>query len=423
MNSTSSFLGKISKKDSILANLFWGAFTIYSIMVAYAGTANPNYNKAQAIQLISLAIMLPTLFMLIRFEIKNGYLKMLYICYLFWLLYILVSGYSEWSNYGKFKKFLFNPVIGLVYLAPLVMLFPLKISMIKKLFIVIAVFGIAYLILDLIFFKNLLIPNRTDRISQGVVESFADVCFSCGFLLFTFGYHTKKINLIAFIALFASLLFATIQARRGLIFMFSLMFLISYIIFILSSKRKLIIIYFSILLLIISAFYITSSYKLRSSNLFGFLMDRGNEDTRSGVETYFYDDMKTQDWIIGRGVYGSYFAPKIEENQETNNRDLIETGYLHIILKGGLISLCLFLLIALPAVIKGLFYSKNNLSKAAAIWVCMALLNSYPTIQNVFNLNYLLVWICISICYSKEIRRLNEKELIQEFQTLKPKLN
>ena len=118
--------------------------------------------------------------------------------------------------------------------------------------------------------------------------------------------------------------------------------------------------------------------------------------------------MKTKDWIIGRGSDGEYFCPDIEENQLTDYRNTIETGYLQTILKGGLISLILFLLIAIPAIIKGIFFSKNTLSKAAGIWILMNIINSYPTVVNGFDLPYLLVWISIGICYSQQIRNMPE---------------
>jgi hypothetical protein len=150
-------------------------------------------------------------------------------------------------------------------------------------------------------------------------------------------------------------------------------------------------------------------------------LERGDEDTRSAVEIYFYDDMKTKDWIIGKGINGEYFAPDIEKEQLTNYRSNIETGYLQTILKGGLISLGLFILIAVPALLKGIFYSRNILSKAAGIWILMALINSYPSTVNTFTLRYLLVWISIGICYSKEIRQMENsyiKDIINPIQVL-----
>jgi hypothetical protein len=172
---------------------------------------------------------------------------------------------------------------------------------------------------------------------------------------------------------------------------------------------------------IVSALYINGVYRPHNNHLFGYLLERGDEDTRSAVEIYFYDDMKTKDWIIGKGINGEYFAPDIEKEQLTNYRSNIETGYLQTILKGGLISLGLFILIAVPALLKGIFYSRNILSKAAGIWILMALINSYPSTVNTFTLRYLLVWISIGICYSKEIRQMENsyiKDIINPIQVL-----
>ena len=140
-------------------------------------------------------------------------------------------------------------------------------------------------------------------------------------------------------------------------------------------------------------------------------MERGKEDTRGGVEEYFYSDMKTQDWIIGRGIDGKYYCPDVRQEVITNYRGVIETGYLQTILKGGLISLGLFLLIAIPAIFKGLFHSKNLLSRGAAIWILYVLICSYPAVINTFTLRYLLVWIAIGICYSPKIRNEPDKDI------------
>jgi len=46
------------------------------------------------------------------------------------------------------------------------------------------------------------------------------------------------------------------------------------------------------------------------------------EDTRSGVEICFYQDMGIKDWIIGRGMIGEYFCPGIDPNEVTSYRGL-----------------------------------------------------------------------------------------------------
>ncbi|MGN6298362.1 MAG: hypothetical protein ACTHM7_16345, partial [Ginsengibacter sp.] len=98
---------------------------------------------------------------------------------------------------------------------------------------------------------------------------------------------------------------------------------------------------------------------------------------------------------------------------DTDYRSLIETGYLQIILKGGLVRLILLLLILVPAVILGLFFSNNLLSKAAAIWILIALISLYPATVESFELQYIIVWISVGICYSKVIRRLPERQITE----------
>jgi hypothetical protein len=198
---------------------------------------------------------------------------------------------------------------------------------------------------------------------------------------------------------------------------------IAYLLYVFHSKLKFLIIYLTLLIALFGAVYISGLYKPTDNRFFGFLVDRGNEDTRSMVEIYFHDDMKANDWIIGRGTDGRYFAPNIEENQVTNYRHTIETGYEQTILKGGFISIGLFLLMAVPAIILGLFYSKNILSKVAAIWIFMSQINSYPATVNAFTLQYLLVWVSIGICYSKEIRKMRENDVKNIFHELQGLVN
>jgi hypothetical protein len=84
--------------------------------------------------------------------------------------------------------------------------------------------------------------------------------------------------------------------------------------------------------------------------------------------------MKTEDWVIGRGMLGQYYCPGVDEatfqNSYTDYRNMIETDYLNIILKGGLISLGLVLLITIPAAIKGIFYSKTYFQKLPEYGFC-----------------------------------------------------
>lgn len=339
---------------------------------------------------------------------------MVYVIYCCWLFFLILKGLKLLLDYNYLKTFLFDPTYGgMLYFAPLLALFPKQPVFYKKLIDIIFIFCIIYLIYDIIFLRNLLDPDWENLQSLGIVELSSDLSFPCGFILLTYKYHSNKKKIFAIITIVLTLLFSVIRARRGLILMTSSIIITSYLLYFFTSKKKALIVYLSIFAISLSAIYALAMYK-PNKNIFGPIMERGAEDTRTGVELYFYADMKLKDWIAGRGINGEYFCPDIEKDALTNYRNVIETGYLQIILKGGLISLALLLLIIIPAIFLGLFYSKNIFSKAAGIWIFLALISLYPATVNTFTLRYLLVWVCVGICYTKSIRDLSDDK-IQEF--------
>ncbi|MBL7935123.1 MAG: hypothetical protein JNM51_04860 [Bacteroidia bacterium] len=119
--------------------------------------------------------------------------------------------------------------------------------------------------------------------------------------------------------------------------------------------------------------------------------------------------MSTQDIIYGKGFYGTYYAPTIEE--DVDYRTIIESGYLQTILKGGILNLGLFLLIALPAAYLGIMKSNNAIAQAAGFIIVLWLIDMFPWGMPALNIRYILVWICIGMCYSKEICNLSETEI------------
>lgn len=395
-------------------NIFWIGIIINILGYILSRTGYVNFIVCQSLQIIGIILILITSINLIKFKIDDQYLQVIYFLYCSWLFILVLKGFR--FNYDFLKSFLFNLGFGgIIYFVPLILLFPRNLLFYKKTFDCIILLGILYVAFDILALKALLNSDRSSLDSQAIVELSTDLSLPAGFILLTSAYHSNKKRLIAVGVVALTLFFAIIRARRSLILMTSEIIISSYILYLFSSKRKLLNIFIPILLTLVVSIYATSAYK-PENGIFGYLIERGKEDTRTGVELYFYDDMKTKDWILGRGINGEYFCPDIEPNQVTNYRDVIETGYLQIILKGGIISLGLLLLITIPAIIKGLFYSKNILSKAAAIWIMLALLSLYPIIVTAFTLRYLLVWISIGICYSKKIRQIPEDVMRKYFQ-------
>jgi hypothetical protein len=292
----------------------------------------------------------------------------------------------------------------LVYFVPLIILFPKNLGYYKKIFDVIIVFGLFFFISDALYIRELLERSLETR---DVIETLAwDLGLPCGFILLTYKYHSSIRKIFALMVIIVALLFSIYQARRGLSVILIATLIFSFFLYLSSTKQKILVIYLFTLLASLGFLYANKIYNINNNKLLNFIAQRGEEDTRTGVEIYFYNDMQTKDWIIGRGMNGQYYCPGIDD--ETDYRTLIETGYLQIILKGGLVRLVLYLLIMIPAVFLGIFSSKNILSKAAACWILITLISLYPATVESFDLQYIIVWVSVGICYSKKIRNYSD---------------
>ena len=402
----------ISERKNRLLSIFWIAFIIFLTLSILSGFNLINQKLADysrfllAIGLLSIGVQL------LKFSGKNVYLQFLFFIYFIWQLYILERGGLTF-NFKTFVTTLLEPSGYLTYLAPLIVLFPANLNFYKKLFEIIFVAGIIFLCIDTLFIKYLI--DRSFE-TQNVIEVFAILSIPSGFFLLTYKYHSFRKNIIMVGVMIISLLFSIYKGRRGLSTI-TLGILISiYFMYLIETKRKIAVLYFSVLFIILGAFKFSDNYRLGQNKLLSFMLQRGEVDTRTGVELYFYADMDPTDWIIGKGFSGKYFCPNVDRDQVTNYRNYIETGYLNIILRGGIVSLTLYLLILFPAAVLGLFLSKNMLSKAAGIWIIISILELYPTSIAGFDLNFLIVWICVGIGYSKQVRNLTDQYLTDFFK-------
>lgn len=398
---------EINKQIRVL-NLFWIGFFFYSIAQAAGVSEYISFKFAQAIQSVGLVLMVVASVNLVKFKITDKYLKAVFTFYFIWLISIIIRGINIFSSYDSGKGFLFGT--GLTYLTPLVLLFPKNFTFYRKLFDAIIILGISYLVLDAIFIKKLL-TRGDDLVSQRLSEFVTEISLPVGFILLTYFYHSTKRNLLSIGIIVITLLVTIIRARRGLIFITSNIIISSALLYFFNSRKKILFIYLAILTVVLGLLYASNIYNISNNRIFSFLAERGDEDTRTGVELYFYDDMKTKDWIVGKGAAGTYFCPNIEVDQVSDYRGGIETGYLQLILKGGLINLGLLLLITIPASIKGIFFSKNILSKAAGIWILLFIINLYPQNAVSFDLSYILVWISAGICFSSGLRKMTDEDI------------
>jgi hypothetical protein len=404
----------ISKTQRSNLTIFWAGYSIYILAYCLATTIiYINIIQLQALQFVGIALLLYGAVNIIKFRFTDGYLKNIFIVYFLWLMVILFRGMR--FDFNFIKESLFDPGYGIfIYFVPLVLLFPQNFAFYRKLFNVIFLLSIFYLLFSTIFIKHVFDSDRRSTLAQGIVENFSTLSLPSGFILLTYLYHEKKKRLFAFGIMMMMLLIAVYRARRGMILMSVTTLLFYLMVYLIVSKKTFMVIYLAIIIAIVGALYYSSLYNQSNFGIFNFLVERGDEDTRSGVEIAFNEDMTQEQWLIGKGMSGDYYCPNIDALDQTGYRNVIETGYLQIILKGGIISLVLLLLILVPALIKGLFYSKNILSKAAGIWILLWIVYLYPSVSNGFSMHYMIIWMSVGICYNKKIRQLTDGQ-VKEF--------
>lgn len=415
------FTKSLDRNKLIALNLFWLGFIIYIVSYTISATEQVNFVVCNVFQIIGIALFIPSAVYVSSLRFENSYLKVLLLLYICWSLGVILRGIE--FDYFSIKQMLFSTNFGVfLYFVPLILLFPRDLVFYKKVFDVIIVLSIFFLLYSLLFIKELVYPYANTT-SQAIIEYFSQqLSLPAGFLLLTSIYHTRKKNIFAIIILGLTFILSVIRARRGLMFMSLTMLMFSYLIFQIANKAKILSLVMSFFLITILAYSAVRVYEKNRTDTFGYITERFGQKTRSGVEQYFYRDLKTQDWIVGKGYNGMYYCPGVEEGvgKITIYRKVIETGYLQVILNGGLISLGLFLLMAIPAVIKGIFFSENFLSKASGVWIFLFLTYMYPGTFTIFSMHYILVWIAIGICFSPDLRNLPDSTIKELFSSPKP---
>lgn len=143
------------------------------------------------------------------------------------------------------------------------------------------------------------------------------------------------------------------------------------------------------------------TYEAEIEQLLPILFNRLTDDTRTWAEQELYKDFDNDYWSIlfGRGILGMYYSPTY------GPRTLIETGWLQMILKGGVVFLFLYLYILLSSFIKGFFCSRNRLINAMALYVFANILFLYPAGYLSTDLRMICLWICVGCCSCKALRK------------------
>lgn len=335
--------------------------------------------------------------------------NVLYIALLFWTIVVFLRGFS--TDYDFLRSIFLSPYVFLPYTLPFVVKY-FSIMDFKKILSFIFYINILYLLFLLLFFTR---PGNDITLSLGFVEEVNKyLAFPNFLMLFSFTKLSKKEKLLTIIVFFVGFLISVFTARRSLTWTFACAFVLFMYLLYANNKRSLLKqIQFLIILIFIGVtmYFVYNKYE---NSLFGNLMAKIDADTRGTVLRDFDRDMEVDDLIFGRGLNGSYLlretGREISENY-SSQRNIIEAGYLNLVLKGGYILLILLLIIYLISIYNGFFKSKNNYSKAFAAFIFLHILEAYPAGVLTFNIRFFLIWFCIAMCWDKQFLKNTDDKL------------
>jgi len=349
------------------------------------------------------------------FVFESHYFNILIHIFFLYELIIIFRGFlNNVNSSGDALWLLFcQPHIIWPLVIPLFIYFTKDIFIYQSIFNWIYLFGLIFLVLCILFPEILV--NRTP--AQLVITPLT----SClGYILLYSSYlNNKKVD-ISFLILMIGILSLTFLARRSGIVSLMTSLIAAYIINRKSENKAIV---FRFLPLIIGVIVILFIYSPSIySSLTGRLEQRLTENSRTYVFEMFRQGIK-EDVFFGKGMYGTYFCPisgEIEEEgvtfAELDQREVIENGYLQLILSGGIVHLILFCFILYPAAYLGICKSSNRFSRASGSVILLWLIDMFLFGLPQLTMNYIFVWICVGICYKKSLRDKTDDEIRAEFQ-------
>jgi hypothetical protein len=346
------------------------------------------------------------------FEFSSPFFKYLFYIFMFYEFTILIRGVS--LSYENIKFYIQSGIIFWPIVIPVFVYFDKKISTMVLFIKWVYKVGLFFLFLCLVF-PTLLIYRLTAETTISIVTV-------CGFLLLNANYLNYRKVYVSFTIIIISLLSVIYLARRSSILTLSGFILASYFLNITNNSKTLLFRFFPILvgIMIFMFLYIPDL----SSSLTTKIGERLKEDSRSELFEMFFFQMR-DDMVFGKGMNGSYYYPSGGELEdegitfaEEDYRNLIENGYLQLLLNGGITQIVLFLMVTIPAIILGLFKSSNQFTKACAILILLWLLDMIAYGLPRFILQYVLVWISVGICYNSNFRNATDQEISEEFEKI-----
>lgn len=268
--------------------------------------------------------------------------------------------------------------------------------------------------------------HPTDIISNSVIGQFDSFRYNrpqepgvllapIGAFLIFFSYFSRKWKFLIIIGFVLAIMAALLQGRRSISIITLCYPLISIVLYYNEKKNKMILLLalLSLGVLIGPQILARKDFNRFFDKNFVVLSERLEENTRDVVHDDFYKDMKEPtDWIFGRGMSGTYRSVQLSHIGHLN-RSMVETGFLNIILHGGVLMLLPYIIILLYSFYKGFFFSNNIFVKSCSAYVLFHLFLLIPGGHLRFTYECFILFIFIRICTMDSWRRLSNKDILK----------
>ena len=397
-----------SDRNFVLALIL---LNVYNLLVNLQDTYSsiPSISKYSVIVLVLILFIIKTN---LQFTLSyyQKFLRLLIVIFLIRSCFLLILSFETKAIY--FQNVFVNQLFFLPYFIPTVILISqFNIFLIKYLLHVSYFMTLLGLSVKLVFFGV-----GFDQSLYFIELSIIGSTYLVGGILFMVShlYTNKSVFRWTFLNLILMIVILAILGRRGgvisgvyILIMFLIIRMRSNVIS--GIKKK--------IYLILTGFIILSfavAYPYLEKNVFvfqrGFNSESLDESRGDVFRAFFHDFSSTTDWVFGRGLSGTVLRSVKIDNTKSNG---IENGYLLLILKGGLLYLVPMLLIFLWSSFLGFFRTKNDLTKALAanIFIQILLMFSFGVPDT--NTEYVFVFVSVSACFSKSLRRITNGQLIR----------
>lgn len=401
---------------------YWGIF-LYSLFayflfgIAYSYVWK-NSKLFQGLQGICCIFLVYSYLQIPKKLTLKGFSIICYLCYLI-VCFITLLRWPFTPMQIPEKFLLLSSSYMWPYLLPLLLFLKWDISMIAKYFHVLLLYCCFSLVFCLVNYKDFYMNSSLLFYSMIGFDSFVVVrpqipleeLFPLSFFAFYFVRWNRNVKVLYVVTFLLALMAALMMGRRSCVAIGIGMLMIS----ILLNFNKINAVKYIGGICVVFLLYSLSNFNIDTSlldNSFQVLFGRIDQDTRSGTEIDFYKNFTVIDWLIGRGINGTYRSLAVSDIDRLQ-RFVCETGYLNFILHGGVILLAPYLLLLLNSIFKGLKKSNNSFPRCCSIYLLYSIVLLYPGGFPSLSMTGILQWLCIYVCQSTRIRNMSEANFVK----------